>query len=128
VSLLVCSGAGTSCSFGAAPGTLMAMPGTVTEPAMPAATVTDMMAYVNIAPFGMCMSLANPAVAAATAAALGALTPQPCTPVPVSPWVPGALKVMICGRPALTSDSMTTCAFGGVIKITTPQQFITQGT
>lgn len=127
MSLLVCSGAGIACTFGAAPGALTVLPGPVGEPIMPAATVTDMVPYVNIAPFGVCSSLANPAVASATAAALGVLTPQPCTPLPVSPWAPPSAVVTIAGRPALTNTGKTACAFGGVISITSPGQTITQG-
>ena len=55
--------------------------------------------FVNILPFGMCMSLANPMVAAATAAALGALTPMPCIPVTPAPWVPGSPTVLVGGMP-----------------------------
>ena len=36
--------------------------------------------FVNVLPFGLCTSLANPITAAQTAAALGVLTPGPCTP------------------------------------------------
>ena len=54
-----------------------------------AATIMDYAPLVNILPFGMCSSLANPSVASATAAALGVLTPMPCIPVIPAPWVPG---------------------------------------
>jgi uncharacterized Zn-binding protein involved in type VI secretion len=64
------------------------------------------------------MSLANPEVAAATAAALGVLTPMPCQPV-TTPWIPSS-ETMIGGQPALTLGSTCMCAFGGVITITFP--------
>src|SRR5579884_1970681 len=71
----VYNGAIMTCSFGAAPATLAVIP-----PGREA-TKSDAKPGVNIQPFGMCMSPANPQVAAATAAALGVLTPQPCIPV-----------------------------------------------
>ncbi|MGL4604236.1 MAG: hypothetical protein ACRCU9_08815 [Iodobacter sp.] len=36
---------------------------------------------LNIMPIGTCMSPATPMVAAATAAAMGVLTPMPCIPM-----------------------------------------------
>ncbi|HSH11373.1 MAG TPA: DUF4280 domain-containing protein, partial [Ilumatobacter sp.] len=71
----------------------------------------------NILPFGMCMSMANPTVAAATAAALGVLTPMPCTPMTAAPWAPGSPTVLVVGQPALNNASMCTCSFGGVITV-----------
>lgn len=107
------------CSFGAAPGTLMVVP--TGPPVMmenkPAANIMDNKPFVNILPFGMCMSMANPAVAGATAAALGVLTPMPCTPMTAAPWSPGSPTVMIGGKPALNNASMCNCSFGGVITI-----------
>ena len=51
----------------------------------------DNQPIANIAPFGVCISLANPAVAAATAAAMGVLVPLPCMPVTPAPWANVAL-------------------------------------
>jgi hypothetical protein len=68
----------------------------------------------------MCSSLANPTVAAATAAALGVLTPMPCVPVTPAPWVPGSPTVMIGGVPALNSTCKCMCTWAGVIQITVP--------
>lgn len=102
------------CSFGAAPATLMATSEpTVLATNQPAATIMDLPTI----PFGMCTSLANPAVASATAAALGVLTPMPCTPVP-APWMPGSPTVLIGGKLALNNSSKAICSFGGVIQIT----------
>jgi hypothetical protein len=53
----------------------------------PAANIMDHVPMLNILPFGVCSSPANPTVVAATAAALGVLTPMPCIP---APWAPGA--------------------------------------
>lgn len=86
----------------------------------PAATITDMVPFMNIPPFGMCTSLTNPTVAAATAAALGVLTPMPCLPATVAPWVPPAAQTMIGGVPALTAGATCQCAWGGVITIMFP--------
>ena len=72
---------------------------------------------VNIPPFGMCMSLANPMVAAATAAALGVLTPMPCIPVTTAPWMPGSPTVHCGGMPVVNDSSKCMCAYGGVISI-----------
>ena len=87
----------------------------------PCASIADMAPNTNVTPCGMCTSLANPAVAAATAAALGVLTPQPCIPVPAGTWMcPG--KVRVGGKPVLTNDGKLTCAYGGTISILNPGQ------
>lgn len=117
----VVTGAMLQCSFGLAPTSLVSMPTTrVVIEGRPASTITDIATGMNIPPFAMCSSLANPTVAAATAAALGVLTPMPCVPTVVSPWAPGAPTTTIGGRPALVSGSMCNCAFGGVITILMP--------
>lgn len=119
---VVATGA-TQCSFGIAPSILNVLPASgCIAGSLPAATIMDNAAFVNIVPFGMCTSLANPAVAAATAAALGVLTPMPCTPVIPAPWVPGSPTVLIGNKPALNNSSKCICAYGGVISITFPGQ------
>ncbi len=62
-------------------------------------------------------------VAAATAAAMGVLTPMPCIPVTPAPWTPGIPAVLIGGQPALDNSSKLTCVYGGVISIQIPGQF-----
>lgn len=123
--LQVCMGASLQCSFGAAPSTLIVIPkgAPVLVNGMLAATIFDNIPMANILPFAMCSSIANPAVAAATAAAFGVLTPMPCIPAIVSPWSPGAIKVKIGKIPALPNTAICNCAFGGIIKINTPGQF-----
>ena len=75
---------------------------------------------VNIGPFGLCTTPTNPQVAAATAAAMGTLTPQPCVPVTPVPWAPGSPTVLVDGQPALNSSSTCACQWGGVISIVAP--------
>ena len=119
----VVSGAMMMCTFGAAPSTLTVLPATgVTCSKMPAANIMDHNPMVNIATFGMCMSLANPQVAAATSAAMGVLTPQPCIPNTTTPWSPGAATVTYGKMPALDNVSMCNCMWAGVITITNPGQ------
>jgi hypothetical protein len=83
----------------------------------PAANIMDQKPIVNIVPFGMCTSLANPAVASATSAALGVLTPMPCVPVIPGPWAPGCAKTLLDNLPALNDTSKCMCTWGGVISI-----------
>lgn len=118
----VCAGAMLKCSFGLAPGTLMVLPANGVLTTVPDATVMDNKPVVNIVPFGMCNSMANPAVAAATAAALGVLTPMPCMPMTTAPWMPGSPTVLLGNMPALTDASKLMCMFGGVIEICMPGQ------
>jgi len=115
---LVVTGAVMMCSFGAAPSTLMAMPqgAPVMGGGPPVATIMDFKPMANIPPFGVCSSMANPTVAAATAAKLGVMTPMPCVPV-TTPWVPGCPTVLINNMPALNNTSKCMCAWGGVISI-----------
>jgi hypothetical protein len=120
----VCMGAMLQCSFGVAPSSLVVLPtNRVTAGGPPAATIMDHAPMVNILPFGMCSSIANPTVAAATAAALGALTPMPCIPVTPAPWIVGAPTVLIGNFPALDNQSKLMCAWAGVIQITSPGEF-----
>lgn len=119
---LVVTGAMMQCTFGAAPATLNATSAPTVEAGTPAATIMDFAPMSNIPTFGMCSSMANPQVAAATAAALGVLTPQPCIPNTVAPWAPGSPTVMINDNPALTATCKCMCSWAGVISITNPGQ------
>jgi hypothetical protein len=110
------------CSFGVAPSVFVAapIPGTpMVLSAMPAGTIMDILP-TNVPPFGMCQSMSNPAVASATAAAMGALTPMPCTPVISAPWAPPAVAAHTRMLPVATVDSKCMCAFGGVISVSAP--------
>ncbi|MEI7866778.1 MAG: DUF4280 domain-containing protein [Candidatus Methylumidiphilus sp.] len=89
---------------------------------VPAANIMDNVPMVNILPFGMCTSLANPTVASATSAAMGVLTPMPCVPATAAPWAPGSPTVMLGNMPALNSTSTLMCTWAGVISITVPGQ------
>ncbi len=113
-------GATTMCTFGMAPSSMMVNRPTVLVEGRPAATIMDFAPFANIQPFALCRSLANPLVAAATAAALGTLTPAPCIPSVVAPWTPMAPTTLIAGSPALTAGSTCNCVYGGVISMTMP--------
>ncbi|PZR73829.1 MAG: DUF4280 domain-containing protein [Chthoniobacterales bacterium] len=124
MAMQVCMGAMMMCSFGVAPSSLVVLPkNTVFTDQVPDANIMDHVPMLNVMPFGMCMSPANPTVAAATAAALGVLTPMPCIPNTPAPWVPGAPTVMLGNFPTLDNMSKLMCIWGGVIQFTTPGEF-----
>ena len=114
--LQVCMGAMMQCSFGMAPSSLVVLPtNRVMTNMVPDANIMDHIPMVNVMPFGMCTSVANPTVAAATAAALGVLTPMPCIPATPAPWVAGAPTVLLGNFPSLDNVSQLMCMWAGVI-------------
>jgi len=123
MALHVCTGAMLQCSFGIAPSSFMATPKMVKTSNMDAGNIMDHVPMLNIKPFGMCTSIANPTVASATAAAMGVLTPMPCIPATSSPWVPGAPTVLVNNMPALNNTSKLMCMWAGVIQVVLPGQF-----
>jgi hypothetical protein len=117
------TGATLACTMGAAPSVFTAttLPGTpMVLGSLPAATIMEFVPMMNIMPFAMCMSPANPRVAAATAAAMGVLTPMPCIPNVVAPWAPPSVVATANGLPLATAESMCTCAWAGMISAQMP--------
>ena len=119
----VCNGASLMCSFGVAPSSLVVLPlNRVMSGNQPAANIMDHKPMVNIMPFGMCTSLANPAVASATSAAMGVLTPMPCIPVTPAPWIVGSPTVMLSNQPSLNNTCKLMCNWAGSISVVMPGQ------
>ena len=124
---LVVNGANIECPMGK-PGkaTLIVLPTPMVNAGnLPVATIMDNKPMANIPTFGMCTTQTNPAVAAATAAALGTPTPAPCVPVIPAPWAPGSSTVTVGNKPALTSSSSCMCQWGGKISISKAGQTTT---
>ena len=108
------------CSFGMAPSTFSVIdPMRPKVQNKPTGNIMDNKPMVNIMPFGMCQSMANPTVSAATAAAAGGLTPMPCVPVIMAPWTPGGMA-KISNFPALLDNCKCICNWGGNISVTMP--------
>lgn len=114
----VVNGANLMCTMGVAPAPIMVTPeNKVLIGNQPAANIMDHIPMKNIMPFGVCKSIANPQVAAATAAALGVLTPMPCVPNTVAPWAPGSPQCMVGGKPAVNNTCQLMCTWAGVITV-----------
>ncbi len=123
MAMQVCSSAQLMCSFGSTPSALKVIPANLVMTSnQPAANIMDNKPMVNIMPFGMCTSLANPAVASATAAAKGKLTPMPCIPNTTAPWAPGVQAVLIGYQPAVDNTCKLMCMWAGVIQVVMPGQ------
>ena len=123
---LLTTGCLLTCSFGDIPSAFLALelPGKpVINEALPTATIMEIAPIDNIPPFGMCASPANPEVIAATAAALGVLTPMPCVPVVPDPWDPPSPNLSYADLPLATVESKCLCAWGGEIAVDAPAEF-----
>lgn len=111
------TGASIVCTMGLAPGVLNATSqSALIIEGKPVAVIRDTAPMINVGACGMCTSMANPAVSAATAAALGVLTPQPCIPAPAGMWLGGG-TLIAGGLPCLTMESTLVCTYGGSITI-----------
>lgn len=119
---VVIQGTLLKCSFGNAPSPIMVLPDRKVKSMLPVAAKTDHIPLLNILPFGMCSNPANPMVIAATAAAMGVLTPAPCIPCTVQDWTEASGKVKVKGKQALNTDSRLQCLYGGSIQVTAPLQ------
>ena len=123
MSKLVVKGASLTCSMGQESATFSVAPShDVDSLAMAAGNVDDHVPNANVPSFMMCQSMSNPTVAAATAAAQGTLTPQPCVPVLPQPWSPGASSVTVANRPALHDRCTCSCQWGGTISVASAGQ------
>ncbi|MGZ4215259.1 MAG: DUF4280 domain-containing protein [Solirubrobacteraceae bacterium] len=128
MTVLVANGAQIMCDLGTTPSVLTVIPGpphiaASSPPPAPLATITDFVPLTNIASFGMCMSPANPAVQAATAAASGVFTPAPCVPATAGPWAPAA-TVLVSGVPAFDQTATCHCAWAGTVAVVNPGQAV----
>lgn len=127
MSKIVCNGTTLKCSCSAAP-TMMPIIVLPKNKALtmgqPAANIKDHIPLLNIPSFVMCKSMQNPMVQAATAAALGVLTPAPCMPATSEDWKDGSPTVKLAGQPILTTKSKLKCQYGGMIEIVQPAQTI----
>lgn len=122
---LVVMGAMMTCSFGAAPSSLMVLPTHRTMGCnVPAANINDHTPFLNILPFGVCSSPMQPSMKPIPPKPP---VPGPCVPAVSSPWIVGAVTVMLDNMPALNSTSINMCsAFGGVISIAFAGQITVQ--
>lgn len=115
--IYVAQGAKLHCSCGEHEGSLRVRGRKVFINGQPQANAEDHLPLVNIPSFGLCSSLANPTVAAATAANRGKLKKMMCVPNTPSLWLAPRDEEIICGAPALLETSVLRCAYCGVIKI-----------
>ncbi len=119
---IIIQGTMLKCSFGNIPTPIMVLPDKKVNSMLPVAVKSDHIPFLNILPFGMCSNPANPVVAAATAAALGVLTPMPCIPCTVQDWSRPCGKVKIHGKEMINMDSQLSCLYGGTIQAVAPVQ------
>ena len=119
---LVANTAQLQCSMGVAPSAMIVLRPNILLANQPAANILDHVPMTNILPFGMCNATANPAVIAATAAALGVHTPAPCVPNTVAPWAPGVPKVLVAKSPAVDTTCKLNCLWSGVISVNSAGQ------
>ena len=115
----ICALSLLKCSCGTVPTPFIVLPiNGVTTTGLPAGNALDNIPFLNIIPFGMCTTSANPTVAAAGG------SPMPCIPVTLFPWSDTATTVKIKGIPSVTQESKLQCLWTGSISVEAPSQFV----
>lgn len=104
------------CSFGSCPSRIK-IPARKSQDAAHRVCVADHIPMVNIMPFGMCSSPANPVAGKAEGAEPKKRTAAPCMPCPAAAWSPVDPENRVDGQPSLTPESTLPCRYGGVISI-----------
>ena len=116
----------TKCLWGVAPSVYLTIPIHMEITfIMPAATIKDTIPFLNMMPFVMCQSKANPMVIAIMIASLGSVQVAPCIPMTFIPWVPPIPNVIIGGLPTIDNTAMAMCLWAGMITINFPGQATT---
>ena len=114
----VCNNAILMCSNGDKTSRLIVSPlRTIWLTGEPQANIDDHKPMKNIQPFGKCHTVLYPPTGAATSANHGKLTPMPCQPNTMMPWMRGKDDVLLRNFPALLKTSNCRCAYGGNITI-----------
>lgn len=101
MSFAVTTGSSAECTFGTAPGELIADfdTGLLVDGSI-ALTIDMVVAEVNITSFGVC-----------------AVTEVACVPVVVDTWTPGSVTASETGLGYVNDTSICNCSMGGVISI-----------
>lgn len=124
----VCNGAQMFCSKGTSTANLTVLPDRkILLDGQPMANIMDFKPGTNIPSFGLCTSLSNPVVKAATDANLGVLTPMPCIPNTIAPWQNGKNELSLKNAPALCQDCKLSCKWAGTISLVDSGQGKGQG-
>lgn len=117
----VVSGCTIRCTHGSQPSTLKI------SGARPAC-IGDCQPFVNVPPFGLCRTMANPHTRALTLGAqataqqsgsggANVLLPGPCVPVLPSGWSPAGQWELVNNFPSIDRSSVLMCGYGGMITI-----------
>lgn len=113
----LCSGAELQCNCGDNNSIYTVLPTKkVSINNKPLAVISDTKPMINIKPFGLCKSMANPTVAAATAANRGKLQKMPCVPNIVETWSEG-IKHFLAKEQTPCNLSKVKCLYSGLIRV-----------
>lgn len=110
------------CIFGLVPTPFLPIPSNVFT-VEPVGSMLDIIPFLNVMTFGICITPTNPMVDAIMIASLGTVDFAPCIPIPIIPKTPAAYNVLRDGIPMAQIESFDLCLWGGLIMTIAPSQF-----